>query len=274
MGLYQDLEASSGSRNGAGNAIDSIHRQYSPDGKVRGEGMGPGVRPGISTSLAGLHNKHGENNCGANTGTGVPRLNGKNNDSGTKSSTSENKEIVGGVSEIIGGEQTSARALFRLISKLNAANQVILPASMFYKHLQMHLSAALIVANHDYETTLTLPLDSMGGVDLVGQSYDQMEWKDGTMGGAQPDHRIRCVESGMGNILRGCQHKRPLVDTRKELVHKLPRAASSCVSTENLHKEQDVHVSIVKNRQHIAVAYITNHERTVSKELVSLTRDL
>ena len=41
-------------------------------------------------------------------------------------------------------DQVSGRALARLVGKMNAISQVILPAPLFYRHLQMALSATLI----------------------------------------------------------------------------------------------------------------------------------
>ena len=40
-------------------------------------------------------------------------------------------------------EQVSGRALARLVGKMNATSQVIPPAPLFYRHLQMALSATL-----------------------------------------------------------------------------------------------------------------------------------
>jgi hypothetical protein len=43
---------------------------------------------------------------------------------------------------------------------MNATNQVIPPAPLFYRHLQMDLAKALRAADQDYETTLTLSQNS------------------------------------------------------------------------------------------------------------------
>ena len=61
--------------------------------------------------------------------------------------------------------QVSIRALSRLIGRMNAANQVIPPALLFYRHLKMDLAAALRASNQDYESSLTLSQDSK--VELV-----------------------------------------------------------------------------------------------------------
>ena len=53
-------------------------------------------------------------------------------------------------------EVVSARLLAWLFGKMNATSQVILPASLFYQHLQMKLSLALNRSLQDYKIQLTL----------------------------------------------------------------------------------------------------------------------
>ena len=76
-----------------------------------------------------------------------------------------------------------------------------------------------------------------------------MKWEDSTVGEVRPDHRIRRIEPRMGSVVPGYQHRRSLVDGRKELTYKLPRVASSYVSAKNFRKGQEGCVGIVKNRQ-------------------------
>lgn len=47
MGLYQDPKADSSSRTGAGLPSSNIHRRYTADGRVEGEGRRTGLGPGI-----------------------------------------------------------------------------------------------------------------------------------------------------------------------------------------------------------------------------------
>ena len=56
--------------------------------------------------------------------------------------------------------QVSTHALSRLIGRMNAANQVIPPAPLFYRHLQMDLVAALRASDQDCESSLTMSLYS------------------------------------------------------------------------------------------------------------------
>ena len=121
MGLYQDLEASSGSRKGA---VDNVYRRLSPDGGIQRESQGSGIRSGISIAMLRLHDKYRENNHGANSITRIPRLYDKYEDDGVKPPT---RKIWAESRKLLEAGQVSARALSRLIGKMNATNQVIPP---------------------------------------------------------------------------------------------------------------------------------------------------
>ena len=72
--------------------------------------------------------------------------------------------------------KVSTRPLSRLIDRMNSTNQVIPLAMLFYKHLQMDLTAALRDSDQDYESSLSLSPDSKEElVSLVGHSNEQME---------------------------------------------------------------------------------------------------
>ena len=71
------------------------------------------------------------------------------------------KKIRAESRQLLEAEHITARALSRLIGKMNAMNPVIPPAPLFYRNLQMDLAVALRQGNHDYETNLVLSPDSM-----------------------------------------------------------------------------------------------------------------
>ena len=78
----------------------------------------------------------------------------------------------------------------------------------------------------------------------------------------------------MGSALPGNQHGGPLVDTGKGLAYKLPGTASSYASIKTFPKDKREISVLLKIDHTTAVAYINNHGGTVSKELVSLTREI
>ena len=66
---------------------------------------------------------------------------------------------------------TSARAIARLMGKINATSRVIPPAPLFYHHLQMALSEALNSNSQCYETQ----------VSLSPYSREELKWWDNHM---------------------------------------------------------------------------------------------
>ena len=75
---------------------------------------------------------------------GVHGFHGKHSINGADTPTKEFKKIRAESQKMLGeAEQVSAHALFRLIGKMNATNQVIPLAPLFYRNLQMDLTATL-----------------------------------------------------------------------------------------------------------------------------------
>ncbi len=75
----------------------------------------------------------------------------------------------GSVSKIIRGRaDISPPPLSRLIGKLNAANQVIPPAPLFYKYLQMDLSEALRRSGQNYDAR-----GHSGGLESVREGQNK-----------------------------------------------------------------------------------------------------
>ena len=145
LGLYQDPQTSHSSRERAGDA-DSLYRRHPPLGRIRGEGSGPCRGPSLSPTLPGLHDQSGEDDSSAIPEHGIPAIHGRHQENGTELTSREAQEDSGGVSKTNGGEQVT---LSRLIGKMNAANQVIPPAPLFKRSLQMELSAALREEDQD-----------------------------------------------------------------------------------------------------------------------------
>ena len=73
------------------------------------------------------------------------------------------KKIRAESQKLLGAEHITNRTLSRLIGKMSATNQVIPPAPLFYRHLQMYLSESLRVSDQNYETSLTLSGADLGG---------------------------------------------------------------------------------------------------------------
>ena len=103
MGLYQDPEANSSSRTGAGDTDDSLHRRYSPVGRDQGESQRSSVWPAVSVTVHGFHSKPGEDSVGTESMLRVPRFHGEHHQDGAEPTGSKDTEVSGRVLTAIGG---------------------------------------------------------------------------------------------------------------------------------------------------------------------------
>uniref|UniRef100_A0A1X7VXA7 Uncharacterized protein n=1 Tax=Amphimedon queenslandica TaxID=400682 RepID=A0A1X7VXA7_AMPQE len=68
---------------------------------------------------------------------------------------------------------------------MNATNQVIPPAPLFYRSLQMNLTEALRDASQDFEAELTLSTDSWE--ELIWWDTQMLKWNGKTVLAMEPD---------------------------------------------------------------------------------------
>ena len=184
------------------------------------------------------------------------------------------KKIRAESRKLLEAGQSSARALSRLIGKLNAANQVIPPAPLFYRHLQMDLATALRAADQDYETSLTLSSDSRE--ELMWWDSQMIKWNGKTVLSAEPDLTIESDASsqGWGASCQGTSTGGPWsIQEKSRHINCLELLAATLALKTFVKDKRGVSV-LLKIDNTTAVAYINNHGGTVSRELVSLTRDL
>ena len=159
------------------------------------------------------------------------------------------KKIRAESRQLLEAEHITARALSRLIGKMNATNPVIPPAPLFYRNLQMDFAVALRQGNQDYETNLVLSLDSRE--ELRWWDTDgKVEWQDGASIGARTDHRIGRLKHGLGSLSPRHQHRGTLVPPGEGMAHQFPGIASGNSSPKNLRKEQEGDISATEDRQH------------------------
>ena len=112
LGLYQDPEADSSSRTGAGDADDSLYRRYTPNGRDQGESQRPSIRPDIPHAMLGLHDKLGEDHFRTIPTPRVLGFCGGYHQHGAEPPRTEDQENSGGVPAVIrGGAYYSPRPL-------------------------------------------------------------------------------------------------------------------------------------------------------------------
>ena len=251
MGLYQDPETSDSSRTRAGDAIGSLYRRHSPDGRNTGESSGPGELHNPPTSMPRLHNKYSEDNHRANPNHRFPGIHCKHSDNGVSTPSRENKENPGRVQEAIGG---GAGICSRLVQTNrenergkpgNTTGSVVLQAPPNGDDCS---SETVRPGLRDHSRIIPR---EQGGTDLVGHQNDKLEWEDDHPVRTRSSHRIGRIQTGMGRLLPGHQHRRAVDTGGEQLAHKLPRTASSHPSTEDVRKGTNTPVSSPKNRQHL-----------------------
>ena len=105
---------------------------------------------------------------------------------------------------------------------------------------------------------------------MVGRPDSRVEWQVNALDRARVCHRVGRLEPGLGSVLPGHQYRGPMVSPGEGMAHQLLGITSSDPRLENL---RSVSV-LLKIDNTTAVVYINQGGGTVSKELVSLTRDL
>ena len=113
--------------------------------------------------------------------------------------------------------QVSVHALSRLISKMNAANQVIPPVPLFYRNLQMDLVATLRALDQNYESSLTLSLDSKE--ELVWWDTQMRKWNGKSIVTIEPKIVVESDASNQGwrASFQGTNTRGLMVGTGKDL---------------------------------------------------------
>ena len=107
MGLYQDPEVGSSSQARAGDAVGSLHRQYSPHGRVQGESTRPSIGVDIPVGVPEFHNKFRENNLRTISNPGIPRLDCEHGIDGAEPHTEKIKTIWAESWKLLEAEQVS-----------------------------------------------------------------------------------------------------------------------------------------------------------------------
>ena len=184
------------------------------------------------------------------------------------------KKIRAESRRLLEAERITGRALSRLIGKMNAANQVIPPAPLFYRHLQMDLAAALRISGQDYETILSLLPESKEEKDWW--DTEMVKWNGKTVLSTEPD---MVIESDASNLGWGasCQDTSTGGSWSEEEspwhINCLELLAATLALKTFAKSKRGLSI-LLKTDSSTVVAYINNQGGTVSKNLVYLTRKL
>ena len=109
---------------------------------------------------------------------------------------------------------------------------------------------------------------------MVGRPDSRVEWQVNALGRARVCHRVGRLEPGLGIVLPGHQYGGPVVSPGEGVAHQLLGITSSDPHPENLRERKEECIGIAEDRQYDCSCVHQQPGGTVSKELVSLTRDL
>ena len=171
-------------------------------------------------------------------------------------------------------ESITARALSRLLGKMNAATQVIPPAPLFYRHLQMSLSQALDFSSQNYETNIMLSRDCKE--ELSWWIANMRKWNGKTLLQKEIDLTIESDASltGWGAV---CSYQRtggPWSQMEKMMHINCLELLAATLAVQTFAKNSNRISLLLLLDNTTAVAYINNLGGTISKQLVGLAKDL
>jgi len=109
---------------------------------------------------------------------------------------------------------------------------------------------------------------------MVGHRDVQMERENTPQERDRHDHRLQCITAGMGSPLQNANHKGSMVTEGGSPPHQILRIAGSNISSTVICKKQIKAKHSAENRQHHSSCLYQSSGGTVSRELVSLTKDL
>jgi hypothetical protein len=141
------------------------------------------------------------------------------------------KKICAESRAMMRAKQVSGRALARLVGKMNATSQVIPPAPLFFRYLQMTLADTLNKHHQCYEAQVSLSqLILQGQTDVVGQPHGEMEWEIHPQEGDRYGNRLRCIAHRVGCSMPEPTDRRSIVPNRTLDAYKLPRTAGNYIN--------------------------------------------
>ena len=171
-------------------------------------------------------------------------------------------------------EHTSARAIARLVGKMNATSRVIPPAPLFYCHLQMALSEALNSNSLCYETQISFSPYSRE--ELKWWDNHMVKWNGKSLLSKEIDMIIDSDASlmGWGAVCQNQWSGGPWSQSESQMhINCLELLAATLVVQTFLKHKTRLSV-LLRLDNTSAVAYINNLGGTVSPELVDLAKTL
>ena len=184
------------------------------------------------------------------------------------------RQIREEATKLLSQSQVSARLLSQFIWKLNAAAQAVVPAPLFYRHLQGSLRSALASGNHGYENVTTLSQRTQEELGWWKQHLQTWNGRCLIRGREQILISSDASLQGWGATRSGTRTGGPWSELEKTWhINCLELQAASLAVQTFLRDRSGISVLLQLDNTS-AVAYINNLGGTVSPQLTSLARSL
>ena len=170
--------------------------------------------------------------------------------------------------------KVSARTLSRLIGKTNATSQMIPPAPLFFRYLQMTLTRALELSIQNYDTVLSLTPECME--ELTWWDQQMSRWNGRSLLSKEVDLVIDSDASlqGWGAACKGQKTGGPWSETEAQMHINCLKLLATTFAVKTFAKNMSQCNILLRIDNTTAVAYINNLGGTVSPELIALAKDL
>ena len=143
----------------------------------------------------------------------------------------------------------SIRDLTRLIGRLTATLQAVLPAPLHYRNLQ-RIKNQVLRQFQDFSTVVILDWSAKEELrNLVAEQPGELEWEGSVGANTRCDSGDRCILAWMGCSFGRGANRRPVVRRRTSASYQPAGVDSRCVCSQNLCSPQEKHSHAPQNGQ-------------------------
>ena len=275
LGLYQDPKASTSPPPRDGGTTDSIHRLYPCPGGVQGTSKESCRGFSVPPAMSGFKGKPEEINFRTSPSNRIPGLHCRHSPNGAETPSGQDKKICAESRAMMREKkQVSGRALVCLVGKMSATSQVIPPDPLFYRHLQMALSATLNQHHQCYEALV--PLTTECREELMWWDTHMINWNGKSLLKKEVDMIIDSDASltGWGATSQNQRTGGPWSQTEHRMHINCLELLAATLAVQTFLKNKTRMSVLLRLDSTTAVAYINNLGGTVSKELVDVAKNL
>ena len=184
------------------------------------------------------------------------------------------RQIRGEALKILSQPLTSASTLSQLIGKLNAAAQAVVPAPLFYRHLQGSLKSALASGSHGYDNVIALSPEAQEELTWWQQHLETWNGRCLLKGRERVIIRSDASLLGWGATCEGIRTGGLWSELEKMWHINCLEMQAAALATQTFLKGRTGLSVLLQMDNTTAVAYINNLGGTVSPQLTTLAKTL